>query len=191
MNAVRNFVLAVAVACGMAVTGVASAQTIEHGGKITPTGGAKPSPASSAKVDKLLFDALTLFEKGKEAAALAKVDEALELDPENVTALLFKGMLHCLELEFEKAKRVTDAVLKLDPKNSDGWMIAGTAQMGLGDTTKAKKYLKYAIEYNPKNAAAYELLIAIHEDAGDDAEAEKVFQQYLKATDGKTAKGKR
>lgn len=105
------------------------------------------------RVRGLVAKAYVLLRLAKWSAALETAEKALDIDPENVPALLHAGHALVADGKAEKAlKTVYKDALRIT-KNDDAAVqhAVGTAYWEDGKTSQAKKHLSRAAELEPEN----------------------------------------
>ncbi|MEM3444611.1 MAG: tetratricopeptide repeat protein [Thermoplasmata archaeon] len=112
----------------------------------------------------------TLTEVGRGLYALDEVERAIEalekalqLDPKNVHAWLFKGSIHFANPGTANYAVIcyTEAV-KLDPKNVTAWRNLGDAYRVLGKNEEAIQAYRNLIKVEPNNLANYDRILKIN-----------------------------
>ena len=84
-----------------------------------------------------------MYEKEK---ALDAVQKALEIDPNNVTALINKGYIIADKRLYNQAIEWFNKAINLDPKNANAWYEKGNCYRRLGKKQEAKECFKIADE---------------------------------------------
>ena len=102
---------------------------------------------------------------------------SLNLDPQNVNALVLLGNLMTNKNDDAAALRFYEKAVQLDPKSPDALCNYGTMLFKNGDKLKAFTYLRQAIEYRPDHATAYYMLAQCY------AAMEDWHSAYLTARD--------
>lgn len=116
------------------------------------------SDDAAPRVKRGMYYLWRTFEYGK---ALADFDKALELDPDNVTALVGRADVYTgRDSRFydpNKALVDTNKAIELDPKSSDAYRMRGDmpGHPGFSDFGNAIKDYQKAIELNPNNMLAH------------------------------------
>ncbi|GFY78699.1 tetratricopeptide repeat protein 25 [Trichonephila inaurata madagascariensis] len=81
------------------------------------------------------------YHKGMYEKAIEKLDEALNLEPTNIRALLARAKVHIYLRQFDKAKEDANEALKLWPEYSEAYDLKGLSQYLKGDFEGA--YITY------------------------------------------------
>lgn len=95
--------------------------------------------------------------------AIEALEKALQLDPKNVQAWVFKGSIH-----FANPGTANYAVIcyseavKLDPKNVTAWRNLGDAYRALGKNEEAIAAYRNLIKVEPNNLANYDRILKIN-----------------------------
>ncbi|HET9253171.1 MAG TPA: tetratricopeptide repeat protein [Candidatus Eisenbacteria bacterium] len=96
-----------------------------------------------------------LQEQGNLEGALADLDRALALDPENEEALSTRGTVHLMRQDFGRARADLDRALRLRPESSAAWNNRGLVRLNQGDTSGAVEDFTRAIELSPRSHEGY------------------------------------
>ncbi|MFT5052860.1 MAG: tetratricopeptide (TPR) repeat protein [Chlamydiales bacterium] len=83
---------------------------------------------------------------GDWAGACEALEAGVELDPQNVRALLQTAGAHMRAGQAERAVELLERALDLDPDNGPGHQKLGTADLGLNDLSAAREHLERAYE---------------------------------------------
>jgi len=112
-------------------------------------------PVEGNAFDVHYLRSLSLRHVGRHEDAVREMDAALELQPDNVRALVNSARaLLPLERGSEAALRAQRAV-ELAPEDSDAWNVLGRAQLALSDVAAATEAFQRATELDPNNAHAF------------------------------------
>ena len=87
--------------------------------------------------------------------AIADFDEAIKLDPSQVTAYNNRGLVYYKKKDYERAIGDLGEAIKLNPKNSWAYGQRGQAQLDKGDHDRAIADLSEAVRIDPRYAWAY------------------------------------
>lgn len=87
--------------------------------------------------------------------ALADLDEALRLDPENEEARSTRGTIHLLRGDHARARADLDEAVRLRPESSAAWNNRGLVRLDQGDPAGAREDFTRAIELSPRSAEGY------------------------------------
>jgi len=95
--------------------------------------------------------------------AIEALEKALQLDPKNVSAWLFKGSIHFANPGTANYAVIcyTEAV-KLDPKNATAWRNLGDAYRALGKNEEAISAYRNLIKIEPNNLTNYDRILKIN-----------------------------
>ena len=110
--------------------------------------------------DPTLWQTLGMFhlgpgiEEDRCEAALANLDRALDLDPENAFALLMRGDAYRMLDRYEEAVADFDRALELNPDNADALAFRGESYRMLDRYEEAVADLTRALELGPDDADA-------------------------------------
>lgn len=119
--------------------------------------------APKVKVDL----ARALFRKGQLAEAFAKVDAALELDPNNIAALLFKGETVRLTQSLEMALPYFQRVLELEPGNATAKLERAATLLDLQREDEARRDIDDVYNIYPEHPLAHYLSAVLRARGGD------------------------
>jgi TolB-like protein/cytochrome c-type biogenesis protein CcmH/NrfG len=129
-----------------------------------------------AWLDLTQYSTLTL--KDALPKARAEANQALALDPRNVTALLVLGNEDGAEHKIAQAKAKFERALALDPSNADAHLAYGNAL----PTRQALAQNLEAVQLDPRNATAQNNLAIAYLDLGQYAQALAPLQALMKLT---------
>ena len=96
-----------------------------------------------------------LQQQGNVDGALADLDRALALDPENEEALSTRGTVHLMRQDFARARADLDAAVRLRPGSSAAWNNRGLVRMNQGDLAGSIEDFSRAIELSPRSHEGY------------------------------------
>ena len=99
--------------------------------------------------------ALLLDADGNHKAALAELDRALDIDPENGTLLVNRGALLGATGCYAAAERDLKKVLRVEPSNAEALFNLGVVMTKKGLWSEAVPQLKRAVELESDRAAAH------------------------------------
>jgi tetratricopeptide (TPR) repeat protein len=99
------------------------------------------------------------------------LDEAIRLDPKNITAYNNRGFAYRLKADYDRAIRDLDEAIKLDPKNVVAYNNRGIAYGRKGEHDRAIRDYDEAIRINPNHAEAYANRGVAYREKGDDERA--------------------
>ncbi|HYM60029.1 MAG TPA: carboxypeptidase regulatory-like domain-containing protein [Thermoanaerobaculia bacterium] len=146
-------------------------------------GGALGGPTgagSEVKADPAVAaynEAATLANAGKDAEAIAKLQEALAAKPDMVPALEALAKISLRAKSYAKAIEAANKVLAIDTDNQDMFAVLYDSYNATGDKAKAAEYKKKL----PANAPGLFNDAAKLINAGKDAEAEPLLRQAIAA----------
>ena len=108
----------------------------------------------------------------------AEANQALALDPRNVTALLVLGDVDGAEHKIAQAKAKFERALALDPSNASAHLAYGNAL----PTRQSLAQNLEAVQLDPRNATAQSNLAIVYLDLGEYAQALAPLQALMKLT---------
>jgi len=109
--------------------------------------------AAESQVGELLSQAQSAFSRGEQEKALAFAQKAVEADPKNAKAYLFRGRLHDALKQYEKAVADYSQVLQSDRNAKEIYQLRGVAQFKLGRAQESIADFDRYIQLNPSQAA--------------------------------------
>ena len=113
--------------------------------------------------------------KGRDAAARADLDQALEVQPDNGLALAQRGRLHLDGARFDLARRDYDRALAADPTMVEAYYGRALAHDRLGDHRRAIEDYDRISSLDPEFSAAYFNRALAYERLG---EPERAAREY-------------
>ena len=179
---------------------------------LSPATAAAPAAAAQPTADPAIVaynEGANLANEGKDAEAIAKIEEAVTLKPDLITGHETLARLYLRTKAYDKAIAAANKVLAVDTDNADMNAVLFDSYMAKGDKAKASEYkakvpanagvtyneavpllnagkykeaevlLKQVIQIDPKFAVAYYQLGIIGMQNGDNAAAKTNFQKYL------------
>ena len=88
--------------------------------------------------------------EAERSASLQLAARAIELGPEDETALAYSGgVVAFLNDEFERASVLAERAIELNPNLSLAWVVLGWAHVWLGEPERARTAFDHAIRLNP------------------------------------------
>jgi tetratricopeptide (TPR) repeat protein len=155
----------------MMMVGVCCLASFRAGAAQTPQAKEDPAPT----VESLFAQGQAAARKGEHAAALAKYDAALAIDPKAGKVHAYKTLSLMALKQFDRAQKEIDAALAIDAKEYTYQEIAGQLKIARGDIAGGKALYDKAAELAPKSAGAiYTDLAAALAQRKDDALAPEI-----------------
>lgn len=99
--------------------------------------------------------ALLLDAEGDPNGALAELDRALEMDPDNSVLLVNRGSILGAQGRYAAAERDLKRVLRVEPSNAEALFSLGVVMTKKGLWGEAVPHLRRAVELDPSRGAAY------------------------------------
>jgi tetratricopeptide (TPR) repeat protein len=96
--------------------------------------------------------AMTAYRNGNYPAAITAFTHALQLDPQNADAFLFRGDAKEKQGDYDGAIADYSRVLELEPKNVEAYQNRGVAKSEKGDNDGAIADYSQALQLDPTNA---------------------------------------
>jgi tetratricopeptide (TPR) repeat protein len=113
---------------------------------------------------------------GRFPEAQNAADKVLEIVPQNLSGLYFRGLAKLNQGDNQGAVMDFQQTVEIDPGYSIGYYYLALTQQQRGDLTSALINLENAIKANPRFKAAYELAASIHEQQGNAGKAAELRQ---------------
>jgi len=109
--------------------------------------------------------------KGNEALARKLIEEVIELDSKNTTALLFRAGFLLKNKEFDSAIADARSILRENPESEKALLVLAVGQLKTNNVELAQESLEKVLLINPKNLIAIKDLVRIKVAKKDYAEA--------------------
>jgi len=120
---------------------------------------------------------------GRNAAAIAVLQRAINHNPRDATSMSLLGELYCQEKQGnEIALSLCRQAVELDDSRWDHWYRLGRVLFLGGDIEQARKSLQESIARNPRDITARYLLGQIHQQLGQVKQATRTYKMVLKLT---------
>jgi len=129
----------------------------------------------------LFNEAVPLMKDGKDAEALPKLKEAIELNPELAPALFHAGRISMKNNDLDGAEKYLLKALQVDPDMNSAYSMLSVLYKRKGDTENYQKYLKEAESRGSVSAGEYYNQAAEAINAGDDVKAKELLNKAIKA----------
>jgi tetratricopeptide (TPR) repeat protein len=141
---------------------------------------APPLVATAPKTDDFFIRGVDKFNKGEFKEAIADLNEAIRINPNNAQAYIGRGVARTLLKDLQGAIADYNQAIKIDPNNADIYNLRGNARTLLKDTEGAIADYNQAIKINPNNVAAYFNRGTRYQFIGDSQRAIADFNQAIK-----------
>lgn len=102
--------------------------------------------------------AFALRESGQFDAAIAVLNDGLEIDPNDTRLLATLADLYRMESKFQKSEDTLNRLLVLQPDQPIYWMMRGIVRERLGRWAEAEADLLHVVDQQPENAEALNYL---------------------------------
>ncbi len=142
-------------------------------GKAKLEGGGKPAVAQIMAAEQKFHEGVGHYRKREYAAARAKLEEAVELNPEEGEFRALFGLVHALLHRGDVSEEGTarghlEAGLGLAPKSGNAHYYCGLFRKACGDLAEAERMFRRALELEPNHAEATRELrvIGMRKDRG-------------------------
>ena len=147
-----------------------------------------PRPGASV----LVSEGAAALENGDVAVAQQRFRQALRIDPNNVAARTYLGLIADRSGDLEGAEREFGAAAKSAPNSPEARNNYGAILLKRGRRDKAARQFEASLRLNPRQAGALVNLAQIHFESGttqDLRSAQALFQRALAVTpDGESAR---
>ncbi len=107
------------------------------------------------RITMLLRQARHLISLQNPGEAFNVVEQILQLDAGNVSALILKGQLLGTVGRFQEAMSAVQQVLRLDPDNALVWSMQAALLTNMGQYQEALQAVERSLELDPKNPETY------------------------------------
>src|SRR5438105_10517044 len=146
-------------------TGVLTGQALQSAiatAQMSPTtsGQLKLSPADQ-QCALLLRQARQLIQLQNPVEAFECVEQALQIAPNNVQALILKGQLLGTAGRFQEALKAVEQVLKIDTNNALAWSMRAALLSNTGHYQMALQAIELSLELDPNNPETYSIKTSI------------------------------
>jgi tetratricopeptide (TPR) repeat protein len=118
------------------------------------------------------------FNKGDFNKALPDFNEAINIKPDYIEALINRGIIYFEESKLSQALADYNKVIKMDDNVAEAYYNRGDVYLKLNDLALAKNDYNLAVKLNPKYAEAYTNLGSIYVKQGNFGQA---LSEYNKA----------
>jgi tetratricopeptide (TPR) repeat protein len=119
-------------------------------------------------------------DKKTRAEAIDAYDRCLDVDPQNVDALLNCGTLYYEDGNFEKAAEYFQRALAAQPQNPLGHFNLGSVLEEMGELEESRRHLRQAVILDPSYCDAHYNLAFVCEKLHAFGEAREHWQAYVK-----------
>lgn len=137
------------------------------------------STFTARESSKLLQQAKQLWQQKQSHLAVKKAEQALAIQPQNISACCLLGKIY-LELDrSDLAKEISDRALTIDPLNLEANYLSAEIALGQSDRPKAKKILKKILYLDSESLKALVELSLIYQQEGERTRAEKTKQRAI------------
>lgn len=133
----------------------------------------------SARASALTARGMELHGRSDLQAAERAYRDALRLDPSNLIALHYLGLIAAQKGDFKEAQRLIGRVLARQPENVEALRNLAKVRLSVGNAEGAEELLQKALELSPEDALALTLLGATRSAQGRHEEAEEVLRAAL------------
>ena len=124
----------------------------------------------------LLSDIYFLLEKPNNS--INSLNKALEIDPENQTALLKLAEIYLLKAEYRKAQQYAESAIRINRESAEAFYLKAIARLEQGDTTDALNNLKISATLDTMNYMTFMQMASIY-DSKDDTLCKDYYQKAL------------
>ena len=132
------------------------------------------------KADVLGYEADKLYEKAMYDAAIAKLSEAIILQPEDAVFYYQRGRVKFKKQDYALALEDMTAALKIKSGDPEILMMYGQCKMYLEDYVTAKEYMRKAIAAKPAEVLFYQQLALLCMDTKDFTPARESLETAMR-----------
>jgi len=132
---------------------------------------------------KIFEDGMNEFVNHNYAQSIARLSEAIELDPEFTLAFKGRGAAYLKLDRTEEAIADFSAVIELKPHSARAYHLRGLAYEKSGDNAKALDDFNRAIEINANYGAAYFSRASLHGKTGKTEQATEDLRMVTHLTE--------
>lgn len=140
---------------------------------------ANTSALIAGESSKLLQQAKQLWQQKQSHLAVKKAEQALAIQPENISACCLLGKIYLELNRSDLAKEISDRALLLDPLNLEANYLSAEIALRQSDRPKAKKILKKILYLDSESLKALVELSTIYQQEGERTRAEKTKQRAI------------
>jgi tetratricopeptide (TPR) repeat protein len=98
---------------------------------------------------------IALYGRGEVDGAVNQFNQALEIDPRNICAMLNKAVAYNNQGLYYLSERVVRQLLAVDPESAEGRLCLGAVLLERGALGEAEAEFRQAIEFQDRNADAH------------------------------------
>jgi hypothetical protein len=120
--------------------------------------------------------AFTYMNVGRLDECRTALDQTLDIDPDNITALNYYGLYHANRNEVDAAVKSFRRAIELQNNNFFAYYYLATLELQRGNLSIALEYGNQAVTHNPQFRGAYELVASIYDSMGDGRNAQAYRQ---------------
>jgi tetratricopeptide (TPR) repeat protein len=143
----------------------------------------EPTPIPTRSALFYASEAEDWYQQGKLDEAIAAYEQAIALDPDDVSFYVKQARLLALRNRPVEAMRVAHQAVDMSPENAQAWAVLGMAYDWNGDVAEAIDACKRAIDLDPTYARAYAYLAEAYTDAVRWTEAREAVELALQLDD--------
>ena len=92
---------------------------------------------------------------GDYSTAIEITDKLIEINPEDESAWLYRGLSFYHSDNYSTAIEITDRLIEINPENEEAWLLRGKSFCHLGDYSIAIEITDRLIKINPENEEAW------------------------------------
>lgn len=129
----------------------------------------------------MLKEATQLGLERKFDEAIARLDQLVELRPDDQALRVYLGGMYAAAGRVAEATAILDPMLAADPSNFDATMHLASGYLFAGDLDRAAEYATRALALRPSNADAAKLRGMVHWQQGRTREAEALLNEAASA----------
>ncbi|MCP4538902.1 MAG: tetratricopeptide repeat protein [Chloroflexi bacterium] len=142
-----------------------------------------PTPTPTRAAFSYISEANELYFQGRMTETIAAYEQAIELEPSDVSPYIPLTRLLILEGRMNEAMQRAGQAIQKSPENAAAWAVQGMAYDWNGDVPEAIEACNRAIDLDPTYAEGYAYLAEAYADAGRWAEANQAAETALQLND--------
>ena len=143
----------------------------------------EPTPIPTRAALSYAVEAEDLYQQGRLDEAIVAYEQAIVLDPDDVSFYIKMARLLTLRNRTVDAMRIAQQAVDMSPENAQAWAVLCMALDWNGDVAQAINACKRAIDLDPTYARAYAYLAEAYTDAVRWTEAREAAEIALQLDD--------
>lgn len=124
---------------------------------------------------QMLAQAQQLLQSQNYPGAFDTVEKALQMVPNNISALILKGQILGAGGRFQEASTIIEQILQIDPNNAMAWSMRAVVLSNMGQYQLALTAVERSLELDPKNETYTTKATIIANLATEQSKSQQVF----------------